>query len=63
MEQVSGAAAKREGPEGSWLEGAVMTKERRVERMLNFLVKTDRIWDRRKMMLLSRSMFLSLTGA
>jgi len=63
VEQVAGAAAKQEGPEGPWLEGAVMTKERRVERMLNFLVKTDRIWDRRKMMLLSRSMFLSLTGA
>jgi len=63
VEQVAGAAAKKEGPEGPWLEGAVMTKERRVERMLNFLVKTDRIWDRKKMMLTSRSMFLSVTGA
>jgi len=63
VEQVAGAAAKQEGPEGPWLEGAVMTKERRVERMLNFLVKTDRIWDRKKMMLTSRSMFLSVTGA
>ncbi len=40
-----------------------MTKERRVERMLNFLVKTDSIWDRKKMMLLSRSVFLTLIGA
>lgn len=63
VEQVAGAAAKKEGPEGPWLEGAVMTKERRVERMLNFLAKTDRIWDRKKMMLISRSMFLSVTGA
>ena len=63
VEQVAGAAAKQEGPEGPWLEGEVMTKERRVERMLNFLVKTDRIWDRKQMMLMSRSMFLSLTGA
>lgn len=63
MGQVAGVAAKKEGPEGPWLEGAVMTKERRVERMLNFLVKTDRIWDRKKMMLTSRSVFLSLTGA
>jgi predicted lipid-binding transport protein (Tim44 family)/uncharacterized membrane protein YgcG len=63
VEQVAGVAAKKEGPEGPLLEGAVMTKERRVERMLNFLVKTDRIWDRKKMMLTSRSMFLSVTGA
>jgi predicted lipid-binding transport protein (Tim44 family)/uncharacterized membrane protein YgcG len=62
-EQVAGAAAKKEGPEGPWLEGAVMTKERRVERMLNFLVKTDKIWDRKKMMLISRSLFLSVIGA
>jgi hypothetical protein len=63
MEQVEGPAAGKEGPEGPWLEGAVMTKERRVERMLNFLVKTDGIWDRRKMLLLARSAFLSVTGA
>jgi predicted lipid-binding transport protein (Tim44 family)/uncharacterized membrane protein YgcG len=63
VDQVAGAAAKKEGPEGPWLEGAVMTKERRVERMLNFLVKTDSIWDRKKMMLTSRSVFLSVTGA
>ena len=63
VEQIEGAAAQKEGPEGLWLEGAVMTKERRVERMLNFLVKTDKIWDRKKMMLLSRSVFLSVTGA
>jgi predicted lipid-binding transport protein (Tim44 family) len=63
VEQVEGAAARKEGPEGPWLEGAVMTKERRVERMLNFLVKTDTIWDRKKMMLTSRSVFLSVTGA
>lgn len=63
VDQVAGAAAKKEGPEGPWLEGAVMTKERRVERMLNFLVKTDSIWDRKKMMLTSRSVFLAVTGA
>jgi predicted lipid-binding transport protein (Tim44 family) len=63
VEQVEGAAARKEGPEGPWLEGAVMTKERRVERLLNFLVRTDSIWDRRKMMLTSRSVFLSATGA
>ena len=63
MEQVEGPAGGKEGPEGPWLEGAVMTKERRVERMLNFLVKTDSIWDRRKMLLLARSAFLSVTGA
>ena len=63
VEQVEGAAAKKEGPEGPWLEGAVMTKERRVERMLNFLVKTDSIWDRKKMMLTGRSVFLAVTGA
>jgi hypothetical protein len=63
VEQVEGAAAKEEGPEGPWLEGAVMAKERRIERMLNFLVKTDRIWDRKKMMLIARSKFLQVTGA
>ena len=63
VQQVEGPAAKKEGPEGPWLEGAVMTKERRVERMLNFLVKTDSIWDRKKMMLIARSMFLKVIGA
>jgi predicted lipid-binding transport protein (Tim44 family) len=63
VEQAEGPAAKKEGPEGPWLEGAAMTKERRVERMLNFLVKTDSIWDRKKMMLTARRMFLHVTGA
>ena len=63
VDQVAGDTAKVEGPEGPWLEGAVMIKERRVERMLSFLVKTDAVWDRKKMMLTGRSVFLSVTGA
>jgi hypothetical protein len=63
VEQVEGDTARKEGPEGPWLEGAVMTKERRIERLLNFLVRTDSIWDRKKMLLTGRSVFLTVTGA
>ena len=37
------------GPGGPRLEYNVQTKETRIERMLNFLVQADRIWDRQAM--------------
>ena len=52
-----------EGPAGPWLEKDVGTKDTRIERMLNFLVQTDKIWNRQTMLTTSRRVFLSLMTA
>jgi predicted lipid-binding transport protein (Tim44 family)/uncharacterized membrane protein YgcG len=52
-----------EGPAGPWLEQESAIKETRIERMLNFLVQTDKLWDRNGMMLVSRNVFIKITVA
>jgi uncharacterized membrane protein YgcG len=63
VEQIYGKEAAQEGPAGPWLEKAVQIKETRIERMLNFLVQTDRIWDRQAMMETTRRVFLEMMAA
>ena len=41
----------------------VGTKEVRIERMLNFLVQTDKIWDRQTMLETARRVFLEVMAA
>ena len=41
----------------------MQTKETRIERMLNFLVQTDRIWDRQAMQETTRRVFLEMIAA
>ena len=58
VEQVYGAAAKGTGEAGPWLEKSVETKATRIERLLNFLVQTDKLWDRTAMLERAREVFL-----
>jgi predicted lipid-binding transport protein (Tim44 family) len=58
VEQVYGEAAKApEAPAGPWLEKAVETKATRTERLLSFLVQTDKLWDRQAMLERARQVF------
>ncbi len=63
LEQVYGKEAAHEGKAGPWLEKAVQIKETHIERMLNFLVQTDKIWDRQAMLETTRRIFLELMAA
>ena len=63
MEQIYGKEAAKEGQAGPWLEKGVQTKETRIERMLNFLVQTDKIWDRQAMLETTRRVFLEMMAA
>lgn len=49
--------AGTEGPAGPWLEAEVETKATRIERMLNFLVQTDKLWDKKLMVERARQVF------
>jgi len=63
LEQVYGKEGAHEGQAGPWLEKAVQTKETHIERMLNFLVETDKIWNRQAMLETTRRVFLELMTA
>ena len=60
VEQVYGAAAKEAGAAGPWLEKSVETKATRIDRLLNFLVQTDKLWDRTAMLERARQVFLQV---
>jgi hypothetical protein len=49
-----------EGPAGPWTEADVTTKDTRIERMLGFLVQTDKLWDREAMRERARQVFLKV---
>ena len=48
-DEIYADAAGKAGPAGPWLEQSVETKATRIDRMLNFLVQTDKIWNREQM--------------
>ncbi len=52
--------AQHEGKAGPWLEKEAEEKATRIDRLLNFLVKTDKIWDRGKMLERARQIFLGV---
>jgi len=58
--QIYGDSASKEGPVGPWVEKESEAKDTRIERMLNFLSQTDKIWDRNAMLLTARQVFLEL---
>ena len=53
-------AAAQSGPSGPWQGKAVADKATRIERMLNFLVKTDKLWDRQRMLDRARAVFVQV---
>jgi predicted lipid-binding transport protein (Tim44 family) len=60
VQSVYADTAGPSGPAGPWLEKSVETKASRTERLLNFLVQTDKLWDRKQMLERARQVFLNV---
>lgn len=60
LQGIYAEAAGGGGPPGPWLEKGAQKKASRIERMLNFLVQTDKLWDRNKMLERAREIFLAV---
>jgi predicted lipid-binding transport protein (Tim44 family) len=63
LNQVYDETAGKEGPAGPWLDKETESKATRIERLLNFLVQTDKLWDRQTMLERARQVFLDVTLA
>ena len=63
LNQVYGDKANKSGPAGPWLDQATLDKATKVERLLNFLVQTDKLWNRSAMLERARQVFLDITLA
>ena len=53
-------AAGQEGDAGPWAGKATGEKATRIERMLNFLSQTDKLWDRQQMLERARQVFMNV---
>lgn len=60
LKGIYGETAKKKGEAGPWLENETGEKATRIERMLNFLVQTDKLWDRSQMLERARQVFMSV---
>jgi predicted lipid-binding transport protein (Tim44 family) len=60
LQGIYGEVAERKGKAGPWLEKETGKKATRIERMLNFLVQTDKLWNRNQMLEWARQVFLSV---
>ena len=52
--------AAKEGVAGPWLTKGEEKKATRIERLLNFLVQTDKLWNRQQMLERARQVFLNV---
>ncbi|MBZ5529682.1 MAG: TIM44-like domain-containing protein [Acidobacteriia bacterium] len=57
---IYGEVTEKKGEAGPWLEKEAEKKATRIERMLNFLVQTDKLWNRNHMLERARQVFLSV---
>lgn len=57
IKKIYGDEVDNLGASGPWLPKAVADKESKVDRMLNFLVSSNKMWDRQTMVLRARSIF------
>jgi len=57
---IYGEVAEKKGKAGPWLEKETGKKATRIERMLNFLVQTDKLWNRNQMLERARQVFLNV---
>ena len=57
---IYGEVAGKKGEAGPWLEKETEKKATRIERLLNFLVQTDKLWNRNQMLERAREVFLSV---
>lgn len=62
-DQVYGETAGRAGPLGPDLPAEVQTKDANIDRLLNFLVVTDKIWNRETMLTTARRSFATVSLA
>jgi len=60
MEQIMGEPPGKTGPAGPWRGKGEERKAGKIERLLNFLVRTDRLWDREGMLATARQGFTDL---
>jgi predicted lipid-binding transport protein (Tim44 family) len=58
IQGVYGEKAGGEGEAGPWLEKGTEEKAVRIDRLLNFLVQTDKLWNRQQMLERARQVFL-----
>lgn len=63
LNQVYDDKAGQSGPAGPWLDKQTLDKATRIERLLNFLVQTDKLWNRQAMLERARQVFLDVTLA
>lgn len=63
LRQVYAETASPGGPAGPWLEKETEAKTTRIERLLNFLVQTDKLWDRDQMIERARKIFTEVVLA
>jgi predicted lipid-binding transport protein (Tim44 family) len=59
-DQVYGETAGKAGPLGPDLPPIIQAKDANIDRLLNFLVVTDRIWDREAMLATARRTYLNV---
>jgi predicted lipid-binding transport protein (Tim44 family)/intein/homing endonuclease len=57
IEKIYGGKVDALGSVGPWVEKPVQTKKMNAERMLNFLVQSDKLWDRQLMINVARRIF------
>ena len=57
---IYGEVAREKGEAGPWLEKKTGEKTTHIDRMLNFLVQTDKLWDRSQMIERARQVFMSV---
>ncbi|MBI4765227.1 MAG: TIM44-like domain-containing protein [Deltaproteobacteria bacterium] len=60
LEGIYGEKAASKGESGPWLEKDVEQKANRIDRLLNFLSQTDKLWDRNRMLERARKIFLDV---
>ncbi len=60
LKGIYSEAAQGKGDAGPWLEKQTEEKATRIERLLNFLAQTDKLWDRQTMLERARQLFLSV---
>jgi len=60
MEQIMGGPTGETGPAGPWRGKEAERKAGKIERLLNFLVRTDPLWDREGMLATARQGFTDL---
>jgi len=60
LKGIYGAAAVPQGKAGPWLEKEVEQKATRIDRLINFLSQTDKLWIRNGMLERARQVFLDV---